>query len=799
MNNYLDFMSLYEGRAVLPVLALRGLVTFPKTLIHLDITEKIHISAIQDAMKHSRFIFLALENVAAGRESGNLSINTIGTIARIKQLLKAPGGEERAALEVFARGEITGEINGNEYPSAFVSIKDDEVAEGWSEEDEVAIIRTARDAFSEITAIMDKLSPEISKTVDDIHDVGELADYIAQNIPFKAEVKQKILEEFDPHERLLLVTASLREETEIIILEQKVSALVNIKMRKNQRDYFIREQIRTLQEELGDGGADIFGDEEDEELYDRIMTMNASDEIKEKLEKELIRLSKMPIGSQDGVVLRTYLETCLDLPWNTVTKDSFTLEKASAIMEADHYGLKKVKERIIEMLAVRKLLEQNGDEKEKLKTQILCLVGPPGTGKTSIAMSVAKAMNRKFVRISLGGVHDEAEIRGHRRTYIGAMPGKILTALKEAKSSNPVMLLDEIDKLGNDYKGDPSAALLEVLDPEQNKTFRDNYVDMPYDLSDVLFITTANDMDTIPRPLLDRMDTIEITSYTQEEKFHIAKKHLVTKQLKKHGLTKKMLSINDAAINDLIALYTREAGVRSLERVIASLCRKAAKEWLIKPDEEKKTIKITPKNIENYLGPAKFKKDAVRKESQIGVVTGLAFTTVGGETMPIEVSAMEGSGKIELTGSLGDVMKESARTAVSYIRSQADRFGIDKDFYKNKDIHIHVPEGAVPKDGPSAGITMATAIYSELTGKKVRSDVAMTGEITLRGNVLPIGGLREKTMAAFKYGIKTVIIPKENISDLYEVEDVVKENIEFIAAETFDDVLKTAIEDSMKH
>lgn len=794
MNNYFDFMSLYEGRAVLPVLALRGLVTFPKTLIHLDITEKIHIAAIQDAMKHDRFIFLALENIEAGRESGNLSINTIGAIARIKQLLKAPGGEERAALEVFARGNISGEINGSEYPSAFVSLVEDENREGFTEEDEVAMLRTARDTFAEMTRIMDKLSPEIGVHVESVDSVGELADYIAQNIPFKADVKQKILEEYEIHERLMLVIASMREETEILMLEQRVSTLVNIKMRKNQRDYFIREQIRTLQEELGDGGGDIFGDEEDEELYDRIMSMKASDEIKEKLEKELVRLSKMPIGSQDGVVLRTYIETCLDLPWNNTTTDVFTIEKASAIMDADHYGLKKVKERIIEMLAVRKLLEQNGDEKEKLKTQILCLVGPPGTGKTSIAMSVAKAMNRNFVRISLGGVHDEAEIRGHRRTYIGAMPGKILTALKEAKSSNPVMLLDEIDKLGNDYKGDPSAALLEVLDPEQNKTFRDNYVDMPYDLSDVLFITTANDMDTIPRPLLDRMDTIEITSYTQEEKFHIAKKHLVAKQLKKHGLNKKMLTISDEAINNLIALYTREAGVRSLERVIASLCRKAAKEWLMKPEDEKKTIRITPKNLEKYLGPAKFKKEEIRKESAVGVVTGLAYTTVGGETMPIEVSAMEGSGKIELTGSLGDVMKESARAAVSYIRSRAEEFGIDKDFYKNRDIHIHVPEGAVPKDGPSAGITMATAIYSELTGKKVRSDVAMTGEITLRGNVLPIGGLREKTMAAFKAGVKTVIIPNDNISDLYEVEEVVKENIRFVAAKTLDDVLKVAIE-----
>lgn len=795
MNNYFDFISLYENRAVLPVLALRGLVTFPTTLIHLDITEKIHISAMQDAMKHDRFIFLSLENTEAENESGNLSINTVGTIARIKQLLKAPGGEIRAALEVFARGVICGDINGNDYPSAMISLTKDLDDKNFTPEEEIAILRTAKETFAEMTKIMDKLSSETIANIEKTENIGELADYIAQNIPFKSDVKQKILEEYEIHERLMLVTAAMREETEILELEQKVSTLVNIKMRKNQRDYFIREQIRTLQDELGDGNPDTFEDEEDEELYDHIVSLNAPEDVKEKLEKELIRLSKMPMGSQDGVVLRTYIETCLELPWNNKTKDSFTIDKAASIMESDHYGLKKVKDRIIEMLAVRKLLEQKDTKNECQKAQILCLVGPPGTGKTSIATSVAKAMNRKFVRISLGGVHDEAEIRGHRRTYIGAMPGKILSALKEAKSSNPVVLLDEIDKLGNDYKGDPSAALLEVLDPEQNKTFRDNYVDIPYDLSDVLFITTANDTDTIPGPLLDRMDTIEITSYTQEEKFQIAKKHLITKQLKKHGLNKKILTINDDAINDLIELYTKEAGVRTLERQIAAICRKSAKEWLTKKPEEQKTIKITSKNIEKYLGPARFKKDKNSRESEIGVVTGLAYTTVGGETMPIEVSAMDGSGKIELTGSLGDVMKESARTAVSYIRSKAEEFGIDKEFYKNKDIHIHVPEGAVPKDGPSAGITIATAIYSELSGKKVRSDIAMTGEITLRGNVLPIGGLREKTMAAYKAGVKTVIIPNDNVSDLYEVEDVVKENIHFVAAKTLSDVLKIAIEE----
>lgn len=786
-------MSLYEGRAILPVLALHGLVTFPKTLIHLDVTEKIHIAAVQEAMKDNKFVFLALENLSDSKGNGDTNIYSVGAIARIKQLLKAPAGEERAALEVFARGELSGGLTGTPFPQALVTIHDEPYC-AWDNDEEKAMIRAARSSFQEMTQYMEKLTPEISVNVETLQDGGDLADYIAQNIPFKVDVKQKMLEEFDPHERLLYVIASIREETEMLILEQKVSALVSIKMRKNQRDYFIREQIRTLQEELGDSGADIYGDDDDEELYDSIGEMNAPEEVKEKLNKELDRLSRMPAGSQDGVVIRTYIETCLELPWNKMTKDSFSLDKASAILEADHYGLKKVKERIVEMLAVRKLIERNGDEKDLLKTQILCLIGPPGTGKTSVAMSVARAMNRKFVRISLGGVHDEAEIRGHRRTYIGAMPGKILTALKEAKVSNPVMLLDEIDKLGNDYRGDPASALLEVLDPEQNKAFRDNYIDMPYDLSSVLFITTANDMDTIPRPLLDRMDTIEITSYTQEEKFNIAKKHLIPKQLKKHGLTKKMINITDDAVNEMIALYTREAGVRSLERTIAALCRKTAKEWLsTDSDESRKAIKITAKQLVDYLGSPKFKREDFPKEPSVGVVTGLAYTTVGGETMPIEVCAMEGTGKIELTGSLGDVMKESAKAAISYIRSRAAEFGIPEDFYKTKDIHVHVPEGAVPKDGPSAGITLATALYSELTGKKIRSDVAMTGEITLRGHVLPIGGLREKTMAAFKAGIKTVIIPEENVPDLYDVEDAVKQAVQFIPAKTLDDVLKIAV------
>ena len=500
---------------------------------------------------------------------------------------------------------------------------------------------------------------------------------------------------------------------------------------------------------------------------------------------------KMPSASQEAAVIRLYLDECIELPWGKFTQDTLSVSRAEKILNDDHYGLTKVKERILEVLAVRQMTA-GLPRQEGTRAQILCLVGPPGTGKTSIAMSVAKALNRNFARISLGGIHDEAEIRGHRKTYIGSMPGRIINAIKEAKSCNPVILLDEIDKLGSDYKGDPSAALLEVLDPEQNKSFRDNFIDMPFDLSSVFFITTANVSDTIPAPLLDRMDIIELSSYTAEEKFHIAKRHLLPKTLKKHGFTPKMLKITDKAIRDMIDFYTREAGVRNLEREIASVCRKAAKEWLSMPDDSREQISVTQKNLEKYLGPKKFKPDAPAKQPQIGVVTGLAYTTVGGETMPVEVNAMEGSGKIELTGLLGDVMKESAHAAVSFIRSKATEYGIAEDFYKTKDIHIHVPEGAVPKDGPSAGVTLATALISELSQKPVKNDVAMTGEITLRGRVLPIGGLKEKSMAAYKAGMKTVIIPKDNLPDLYEVDAVVKENIDFKPVETVDEVIKIA-------
>ena len=642
-------------------------------------------------------------------------------------------------------------------------------------------------------AVMERMSPDVPANVMMKNEAGELADYIAQNIRIGFEDKQRLLEQLDPAERLYDIITVMKRETEMILLEKKIDTKVGMRLNKNQHDFVIREQIRALQEELGEQGGEAGGyDDEDDEYYDKIDALPLPAENKEKLLKEVSRLMKMPSASQEAAVIRLYLDECLELPWGKYTQDTLSISRAEKILNDDHYGLTKVKERILEVLAVRQMTE-GLPAKEGSRAQILCLVGPPGTGKTSIAMSVAKALNRNFARISLGGIHDEAEIRGHRKTYIGSMPGRIINAIKEAKSCNPVILLDEIDKLGSDYKGDPSAALLEVLDPEQNKTFRDNFIDMPFDLSSVFFITTANVADTIPAPLLDRMDIIELSSYTAEEKFHIAKRHLLPKTLKKHGFTPKMLKISDKALREIIDFYTREAGVRNLEREIASVCRKAAKEWLSMPDDSREPISVTQKNIEKYLGPKKFRPDKPASKPQIGVVTGLAYTTVGGETMPVEVNAMEGVGKIELTGLLGDVMKESAHAAVSYIRSKASEYGIAEDFYKTKDIHIHVPEGAVPKDGPSAGVTMATALISELSGKAVKNDVAMTGEITLRGRVLPIGGLKEKSMAAYKAGMKTVIIPKDNLPDLYEVDSVVKDNIEFKPVETIDEVIKIAM------
>ena len=783
MNNFKALRNTFGEQGFLPIIPLRGIVPFPNTVINLEIGRKKTSSGINFAMRSNQFVFLVLQKDFMSQEVNENTLYSVGTIAKIKQVLRIHGDEMRVSMEVFARGVIDGPIRDIGYEAAQIQMIEE--AEMTDDYDEVrALIRKTQESFKKMTDVMDRLSPDVPVYVNSARDGGALADYIAQNINFRFEDKQILLEIFDPIERLYSLITLMESETEMLMIERKINIKVNSRLSRNQHEYLIREQIRALQEELGED--DYYGDE-DEDYFDQISKLPMPEDTREKLLKEVSRLMKMPQGSQEASVMRLYLDACVTLPWGVYTKDTLSIEKAEKVLNADHYGLKKVKERILETLSVRKLSEDSA-----AKAQILCLVGPPGTGKTSIAMSIAKALNRKFARISLGGVHDEAEIRGHRRTYIGSMPGKIISALKETKTSNPLILLDEIDKLGSDYKGDPSSALLEVLDPEQNKTFKDNFLDIPYDLSDVLFITTANVAENIPQPLYDRMDVIELSSYTAEEKFQIAKRHLLPKQLKKHGFTKKMLSVKDSALRDIISYYTREAGVRTLERTIASICRKAAKQWLDMPDDMKEPISVTSKNLAEYLGPRKFKPEMIAAKPQVGVVTGLAYTSVGGETMPIEVNVMEGNGKIELTGSLGDVMKESAHAAVSFIRANAEKYGVDKEFYKNKDIHIHVPEGAVPKDGPSAGITMATALLSQLSGKAVRNDVAMTGEITIRGRVLPIGGLREKTMAAYKAGVKTIIIPEENLPDLYEVEQVVKDNVEFVSVSTLDEVIKTA-------
>ncbi len=793
MDNYEKINELLDGTAFLPIVPMRGIVAFPKTMLHLEIGRKKTASGLNFAMKSNRCVFLTLQKDFTAQDVDDTNICAIGTIAKVKQILKLHGDTTRAAFEVICRAEISGTIRDVGYEGADITILPEKeiFADDSTEAD--ALIRKTRDTFDEMTAVMERISPDVPANVMMKNEAGELADYIAQNIRISFDDKQRLLEQLDPIERLYDIITVMKRETEMILLEKKIDTKVGMRLNKNQHDFVIREQIRALQEELGDqGGEGAPYDDEDDEYYDKIDALPLPEENKEKLLKEVARLMKMPSASQEAAVIRLYLDECLELPWGKYTQDTLSVSRAEKVLNEDHYGLTKVKERILEVLAVKQMTA-GIQQPEGTRAQILCLVGPPGTGKTSIAMSVARALNRNFARISLGGIHDEAEIRGHRKTYIGSMPGRIISAIKEAKSCNPVILLDEVDKLGSDYKGDPSAALLEVLDPEQNKTFRDNFIDMPFDLSSVFFITTANIADTIPAPLLDRMDIIELSSYTSEEKFHIAKKHLLPKTLKKHGFTPKMLKISDKALREIIDFYTREAGVRNLEREIASVCRKAAKEWLSMPDDSKVPISVTNKNIDKYLGPRKFKPELPAKKPQVGVVTGLAYTTVGGETMPIEVNAMDGAGKIELTGLLGDVMKESAHAAVSYIRSKAAEYGIAEDFYKTKDIHIHVPEGAVPKDGPSAGVTMATALISELSGKAVRNDVAMTGEITLRGRVLPIGGLKEKSMAAYKAGIKTVIIPKDNLPDLYEVDSVVKENITFIPVETIDEVIKNAM------
>ena len=695
--------------------------------------------------------------------------------------MKTQNGDLRVMLDVLCRAQsITLPEKSNGYYTVTVSLIPDHPLPIHSSPLREALARQAQSGFAELSQYVESISQQQMMEVLAIDDLGFLADYITQNLFLKYGDKQKILEILDPEERMRELLLILEREVDIADLENQISDRTKERIAKNQRDFYIREQIHALEEELGE----FDGDDEIAVYSDKIKKSAAPEDIKKKLMKEVERLAKMPIGAQEAGVSRIYLDTVLDLPWGVFTEQSTDLQTARKILEEDHYGLKKVKERILETLVVlQKMPNYNG--------QILCLVGPPGTGKTSVAQSIARATGRKFARVSLGGVHDEAEIRGHRRTYVASMPGKIIEAVREAGSVNPVILLDEVDKIGQDYKGDPAAALLEVLDPEQNKTFKDHFLDLPFDLSNVLFILTANTSDTIPRPLLDRTEVIELSSYTQEEKIHIAKNHLIPKQIKKHGLTAKEFKITDGGLNDLIRSYTREAGVRVLERTIASLCRKALKYLAEHPEETK--ISFKPANIEQFLGPRKFRDDPLSKQDQIGIVTGLAYTSVGGEVMPVEVSVMDGTGKIQLTGMLGDVMKESANAAISYIRSHAEELNIDGQFHKNKDIHIHVPEGAVPKDGPSAGVTMTTALVSELSGRKVDHTVAMTGEITLRGRVLAIGGLKEKTMAAYKAGIKKIVLPEANLPDLEEVDPVVKQAIEFVPATHMDTVLKTAL------
>ena len=767
-----------QEKLILPVLALRGLVIFPEMMLQFDVGRKKSILALNQAIENEQLIFLTAQKDLVDNEPSGDQIYKVGVVAKIKQVLS----HSEDGIRIFAQGLYRAKIEEMTAESPFLSaaLTPLETLPYKTTLRTQALIRHAQNLFEGYLRNTRRIPPDVVLGVIEEKDCGKLADYITSNISLDYEQKQIILEELHPVKRLEKMNAILKDEIQILSIENEINQKAKEQMDQNQRDYFLREQMKAISEELGE---DDNPQEEAEQFRDRVLALNLPDLQKEKLLKECDKLSKMPYSSHEGSVIRTYLETCLELPWNKMTREHINLEKAQKVLDRDHYGLKKVKERIIEMLAVRKLAPN-------INGQIICLVGPPGVGKTSIARSIAKAIGREYVRVSLGGVRDESDIMGHRRTYVGSMPGRIIAALKQAGTKNPLILLDEIDKLGKDFRGDPASSLLEVLDSEQNSAFYDHYIDMPFDLSKVLFITTANDASTIPEPLFDRMDVITLYSYTHEEKFQIATKHLIPKQLKKHGIASKQLKITPPAVHALIDGYTREAGVRTLERQIASLCRKSAKSIVSDP-EIKITIKVS--DLEKMLGPKKYKEEELNKSDEIGLVNGLAWTSVGGEMLPIEVAVMEGNGKIELTGSLGDVMKESARIAISCIRTRAEKWGLLHDFYNKYDIHIHAPEGAVPKDGPSAGIAMATAITSALWNIPVHHEIAMTGEITLRGRVLPIGGLKEKTMAAYRAGIKKVIIPADNTSDLAEIDEVVKKSVEFCPVEKVDQVLEMAL------
>lgn len=765
----------------LPIIPLRGIVVFPKMVLHFDVGRKKSIKALQKAMDDDQKVFLVCQKDASVDEPNIDDMYDVGVICTIRQMMRIPGSENmRVVVEGDERATLYSFTSVKPYIGGLVEIAGDNnsILEISDDEDK-AYQRIIKREFERYASLMPKISNEVIAKVISIKDSGELADFVCSNTFLDYYEKQDVLSALDPSERICQLVVYLKKENNALEIESEIQEKVQNEIDKSQREYYLREEMKVISEALGESDNPL---EEAEEYKSKISALKCSDDIKEKLLKECDKLAKMPSGSHEGTVERNYLDKCLEIPFGKYTKDSINLEKSRKILDKEHYGLDKVKERIVDSLAVYK-------RNPEFNGQILCLAGPPGVGKTSIVKSLAKSMGRKYVRIALGGIHDEAEIRGHRKTYIGSMPGRIVEAVIKSGVMNPIILLDEIDKVGNDFKGDPSSALLEALDPEQNNSFADHYIEFPLDLSRVLFITTANDVSAIAGPLYDRMEVIELNSYTALEKFYIAKKHLVKKEMIKHSLTSKEFKISDDAINILIENYTREAGVRTLEKQIATLCRKAT----VSLESGAKSFKVTGKNIEEYLGKKKFSDDLVSKEDQVGTVNGLAWTSVGGTMLPIEVSVLNGTGKIELTGNLGDVMKESAKTAVSYIRSKASEYGIDEDFYKNKDIHIHAPEAAVPKDGPSAGLAITTAIVSELTGIAIKSNVAMTGEISLKGKALAIGGLKEKSMAAYKAGCDTVIIPQDNKKDLDEISDEVKQVIDFISVKNFDEVLPIAL------
>lgn len=769
-----------KGRR-LPLLPLRGLLVYPSMVLHLDVGRDKSVRALERSMVEDHMILLCSQSEVNIEEPTEEDIYKVGTIAKVRQMLKLPNGTIRVLVEGVIRAEILDYLPNDEFYE--VSVK--ELPEQETDDPEVdALMRSVLSQFEHYISLSKKITPETHAAVSDIDDPGRLADVITSHLTLKIKDKQDILETVDVGERLEKLLDILNNEREVLELERKINQRVKKQMEKTQKEYYLREQMKAIQKELGEkeGRAG-----EVEDLRSQLAEAGMPDLVKEKIEKEIDRLEKMPATSAESGVIRNYIDWLLSLPWNKQTEDDLSLNKAEAMLDDDHYGLEKPKERVLEYLAVQKLVKQ-------LKGPILCLVGPPGVGKTSLARSIAKSLGRKFVRISLGGVRDEAEIRGHRRTYVGAMPGRIIQGMKTAGSLNPVFLLDEIDKMAMDFRGDPASALLEVLDPEQNNTFSDHFIEVPFDLSNVMFVTTANAMHNIPRPLLDRMEVLYIPGYTELEKLQIGMRYLLPKQKKEHGLTDEQLKVSDEVLLQLVREYTRESGVRNLEQQIAAVCRKAAKHFVANEQADPaEPLELQSELLKEWLGPAKFRYGLAESENQIGAVTGLAWTEVGGDTLVIEVTIMPGSGKLTLTGKLGDVMKESAQAAFSYTRSRAIELGLDPSFHEKNDIHIHIPEGAIPKDGPSAGITIATALISALTNRYVSKEVAMTGEITLRGRVLPIGGLKEKSLAAHRAGIRKVLLPKDNERDLRDIPDSVRNDMQFIPVSHMDEVLRHAL------